>query len=141
MNSLIRQNAATDVRDRSCGRVPVGEGVRGFSGWYLTGEFALRATEGGVPPQLGRGRLGQIPSLVTFVAGRGRVQFQNPPRARSREQSRADVESPRAQVPYTAEDKISLPTTMASDALQLKRARCLAAYGAEHPIYRKRDIQ
>ena len=75
-----------------------------------------------------RARPGHSPQ-ATFVAERGCANFQNPPRVRSCAQSRADVESPRARVPYIAAYEFSPSTVLRTAALQSKPSRSLAAYG------------
>ena len=65
----------------------------------------------------------------TFVAGRRRRDFSDPSLARTHAQSRAELESSRARVPYIAGWESSSATVLRTRAQQSKRTRSPAAYG------------
>ena len=65
-----------------------------------------------------------------FAAGRRRRDFRNPPPARFSAQSREQLESSRAWVPYIAGCEFSPATMLRAAALQSKQTGSLAAYGA-----------
>ena len=65
----------------------------------------------------------------TFDAGRRRGDFPNRSNVRTHAQSRAELKSSRARVPYMAGGEFSPATVVRPDAPQWKRTRSLAAYG------------
>ena len=68
--------------------------------------------------------------MVTFVAGRRCREICDSPLVRTHAQSRVELESPRARVPYIAGCEISPATVLRADALRSNRTRSRAAYGA-----------
>ena len=71
--------------------------------------------------------------MVTFMAERRRGDLGDPPHVPTHAQSRAEIGSSRARVPYMAGGEISLATMMRAPALQSKWARSPAAYADENP--------
>ena len=70
------------------------------------------------------------PRRGTFVAGRGRRNSVDSSHTRTHAQSRAELESPCARVPYMAGCKFSASTVLRTAALQSKSKRFLHAYDA-----------
>ena len=66
---------------------------------------------------------------VMNVAGRRRGEFVNPPRVPTHAQSCAEIESPRARIPYIAGCEISPATVLRGDAQAKNSKRFRAAYG------------
>ena len=73
---------------------------------------------------------------MMFIAGRKSVEFCASSLVRTDAQSRAEIESPRARVPYMAGCEFTSATVLRTTALQLKRSRFLAAYGHRHTTQR-----
>ena len=69
---------------------------------------------------------------VMNLAGTKRREICDSSPVRTHAQSCAEIESPRARIPYIAECEFSTSTMLRASALQLKRKRFLAAYGAGH---------
>lgn len=73
---------------------------------------------------------------VTFVAETRCQGFGDSSLVRTRAQSRAEIESPRARVPYMAGWEFPPATVVSPDALVSKRKRSLVAYGApQHHLH------
>ena len=75
----------------------------------------------------------EIPMAERFVAERGRGDFANRSRARPHAQSRAELESLRARVPYIAGCEFSPATVLRGTAHSAYRKRFLGAYGSHRP--------
>ena len=69
----------------------------------------------------------------TLVAETRCGDFRHRSRVRTFAQSRADLESPRARVLYTAAHEFPISTVLRTAALQSRQRRFLAAYGDEAP--------
>ena len=111
---------------------PVYEGALHATAWSST-RFPLRATHETFTPHSTRHGTSRAETNTMFVAERTCGDSRDPPLTRTYAQSRAELGSSRARVPYVAGCEFSPPTVLRTAALQSKSIRSLPAYSTERP--------